>query len=139
MRVALDTNLLVYAEGLNGVERQTEARSVISGLSHAEVMLPVQVLSELFFVLIRKARRPATAARATVLDWAQIYALVDTDPVVLSDAMALAVDHRVTWWDAIVMASALNASCELLLSEDFQDGFVWRGLTVRNPLTTPHR
>ena len=137
--MALDTNLLVYAEGLNGPERQAEAETVISGLSHAEVVLPVQVLSELFFVLVRKARRPAAAARATVLDWAQIYSLVDTDPLVLSDAMALAIDHRVAWWDAIVMASALNAECDLLLSEEFQDGFVWRGLTVRNPLTTPSR
>ena len=139
MRVALDTNLLVYAEGLNGVARQAEARAVLASLSPTNTVLPVQVLSELFFVLVRKARRSSTAARASVLDWAQIYTLVDTNSLVLSDAMELAVDHRIAWWDAIVMASALNAACEMLLSEDFQNGFVWRGLMVRNPLTTPLR
>ena len=133
MRVAVDTNVLVYVEGLNGVGRQTDAQAVFDRLSPADVVLPVQVLSELFFVLVRKAKWPAVRARSKVLDWLDAYDQIATDFLILADAMTLVADHRIAWWDAIVMASAFAAECELLLSEDFQHGFTWRDVRVENP------
>jgi len=35
--------------------------------------------------------------------------------------------------DAIILAAAADSGCRLLLSEDLQDGFSWRGVTVTNP------
>ena len=48
-------------------------------------------------------------------------------------AMDLAADHDLSIWDAVILAAAADAGCRLLLSEDMQDGFAWRGLTVANP------
>ena len=56
MRVALDTNILVYAEGIDGPVRQAAALDVIDALAAEEIILPVQALGELFRVLTRKAR-----------------------------------------------------------------------------------
>ena len=50
--------------------------------------------------------------------------------------MELATSHQLSLWDAIMLAAAAQAGCRLLLSEDMQDGFTWRGVTVRNPFTT---
>ncbi len=48
-------------------------------------------------------------------------------------AAELATAHHVSIWDAVIVASAAEARCRLLLSEDLQDGFTWGGLTVANP------
>ncbi len=58
MRLALDTNVLAYAEGINGATMQSSALDVISRLPAHESFLPVQVLGELFNLLIRKGDGP---------------------------------------------------------------------------------
>jgi predicted nucleic acid-binding protein len=59
MRAALDTNLLVYAEGFGDQERVGATRALLERLTDADVVVPVQRLGELFRVLTAKARRPA--------------------------------------------------------------------------------
>ena len=46
-------------------------------------------------------------------------------------ATDLAVDRDLSIWDAVILAAAADAGCRLLLSEDMQDGFAWRGLRAR--------
>lgn len=61
----------------------------------------------------------------------------DTTEDALLAAMDLVADHRLSVWDALILAVAANAHCRLLLSEDLQDGFTWCGVTVVNPFTEP--
>lgn len=133
MRLALDTNVLVYAEGLNDANRRTAALEVVSRLPPSDVWIPIQVLGELFTVLVRKARRDRHAARDIVLTWRDTYGTVDTTTDVLLGATDLVVDHRLPVWDSIILAAAAVAGCRLLLSEDLADGFTWRGVTVVDP------
>ena len=67
MKLALNTNILVYAEGVNGSEPQARAAALVAALPLVNVVVPVQVLGELFKVLTRKARCPAIEARSAVL------------------------------------------------------------------------
>ena len=53
MRVALDTYVLAYAEGINGPAMKKTALELVSKLPQASVVLPVQTLGELFQVLVR--------------------------------------------------------------------------------------
>jgi predicted nucleic acid-binding protein len=133
MNVALDTNLLAYAEGVNGADRKRAALDLIERLPPETTLLPVQALGELFAVLVRRARRSPSAARDAVLSWGDAFPLIDTSNEVLASACDLAGDHRLSIWDAIIVASAANAGCRLLLSEDLQDGFTWSGVTVADP------
>lgn len=133
MRVALDTNVLVYAEGLNGADRQQTAQAVLAGLATDDLVVPAQALAELFTVLTRKARWPAPRARAAVLAWHDACLVGDTTSGVLLEAMDLATMHQYSLWDAIMLATAAAAGCRVLLSEDMQTGFLWRGVEIRNP------
>jgi len=47
-------------------------------------------------------------------------------------ATDLAADRGLSIWDAVVLAASAEAECRLLLSEDLQTGFTWRGVTVVN-------
>jgi predicted nucleic acid-binding protein len=133
VRIALDTNILVYAEGVNGAERQAVAVRILGDLAEDEIVVPAQALAEFFTVLTRKARRPATEARQAVLGWHDACLIADTSASVLLDAMELATSHQFALWDAIMLAAASASGCRWLFSEDMQDGFTWRGVTIRDP------
>jgi predicted nucleic acid-binding protein len=133
VRIALDTNVLAYAEGVNGEERRTAALAILRGFAAEEIMLPAQALGELFVVLTRKARRPAAEARTAVLGWTDSYPMIGTTPAVMLEAMEVATTHRLALWDSVMLAAAAQADCRMLLSEDLQHGFTWRGVTIHNP------
>ena len=133
MRIALDTNVLAYAEGVNGSTMKNAALSLVERLPQESVALPVQAVCELFQVLVRKAGCPTSQARAAILSWCDAFPLIDTSSAVLLGAMDLSVTHKLATWDAVILSSAAEAGCRLLLSEDMQDGFTWRGVTVTNP------
>jgi predicted nucleic acid-binding protein len=138
VRVALDTNILAYAEGVNGASRRKIALEMIGKLPTEATLLPVQVLGELFHVLVRKAGRSPERARTAILSWQDTFSLIETSPAVLLAGLELAAKHRFGIWDATILAAAAAAGCRLLLSEDMQAGFTWSGVTVTNPFSSTH-
>lgn len=140
MRLAFDTNVMVYAEGVRQVNADAAKCALAVRLvdrSAAEtIVLPRQALAELHTVLVRKgAVTPAEASRRVRL-WAENSMLVDTAGAVFDAALDLCDAHRLQIFDAIILAAAVEARCDLLLSEDLQDGFAWRGVVVTNPFGT---
>lgn len=133
MNVAIDTTVLACAEGLNGADRQATALATLETLLPDSTFLPVQVLGELFNVLVRKAGRSRRDAGAAVLSWGDAFPLIDSSGDVLLAAADLARAHQFAIWDAMILSAAADGRCRLLLSEDLQDGFTWRGVTVANP------
>jgi predicted nucleic acid-binding protein len=113
VRVALDTNVLAYAEGVNGPSMKALALELVGGLPPASVLLPVQTLA--------------------ILSWRDAFCLFETSAATMLSAADLAVTHQFGIWDAAILSAAAEADCSLLLSEDMQDGLVWRGVTIANP------
>ncbi len=139
MRVALDTNVLAYAEGVNGAARKVNALELIQRLPAGSALLPVQSLGELFQLLVRKANRTPAQARSAILGWRDAFPLIETSETVLVGAAELAATHRFSFWDGVVLASAAEGGCRLLLTEDLQEGFTWNSVTVTNPFgVSPH-
>jgi predicted nucleic acid-binding protein len=139
LRIALDTNILAYAEGVNGAGRRGATLDLIQRLPQETTVIPVQALGELFNVLIRKAGRSRTRAREALLSWRDAFPVIETSPAIMQAAADLATSHELGIWDAVILSAASEANCRLLLSEDLQDGFTWGGVTVANPFSpTPH-
>lgn len=143
MRVALDTNILAY---LAGVSRSAEddgkidrVRGLVERLAlSAALLAPAQTLGELFVVLRRGSASPEQA-REIVLRYAEAFTPSSSEARTVVAALDLLVNHRFQFWDALIVTSAIDAGCSLLLSEDMQDGFVVRGLTIANPFAAmPH-
>ena len=118
MRIALDTNVLAYAEGINGSGRRHAALALIRRLPQEAVVVPVQVLGELFNVLVRKGGKLRSDARQALLSWRDAFPVVGTSPEVMLAAVDLATDHQLGIWDAVVLSAASQSGCRLLLSED---------------------
>lgn len=138
MRIALDTNILAYAENVvrvpadaAKVERAIALLDVL--LLAAELVVPAQVQLELFFLLTRRVRLSRSEAGMRVTSYRQLVASAATDDRVIADALSLAADHQMQVFDATILAAAASAGCDVLLSEDMAHGFVWRGVEVMNP------
>ena len=136
MNVAIDSNVLAYAEGVNGTQNRDAAIALLQALPPESTLVPVQALGELFAVLVRKARKSRADAAAAVLSWGDAFPLIETSNDVLLAATDLAQAHQLSLWDAVMLSAAADARCRLLLSEDLQEGFTWRGVTVTNPFAS---
>jgi len=137
MRVALDTNVLAYAEGIGTKARRDASLSLISRLPEQDVLLPAQTMGELYRVLTGKARSNAGAAREAILGWADTYEIADSSWTAFQAALDLCADHDLQIWDALILSVAAENRCRVLLSEDLQHGFTWRGVSVVNPYVSP--
>lgn len=138
-RFALDTNILAYAEGVNGIGKRDVVLGIIDRLPAGMGLIPVQVLGESFNVLVRKAGWSPSRARDALLAWSDVFGVVPTAPDVMIAAVDLAALHKLAIWDAVILAAAADAGCRILLSEDLQHGFTWSGVTVVDPFAeTPH-
>jgi len=133
LRVALDTNVLVYAESAIREPKRAVAQSLLLRIPKASIVLPVQVIGELFNVLVRKAGLPPAHAGSIADTWRETASLVDTSAAVMASALDIAREHHFGIWDSVVIAAADHGGCRLLLSEDMHEGFSWSGVTITNP------
>ena len=104
MKIALDTNFLAYAEGVNGPDRRGVALDLVRRLPAGAAVIPVQVLGELFNVLVRKAGRSRDEAREALLGWRDAFSLIETSAEVMQTAVDLASDHKFGIWDAVILS-----------------------------------
>ncbi|MEP7221576.1 MAG: PIN domain-containing protein [Novosphingobium sp.] len=138
IRIALDSNVLAYLAGVCRVP-QDEAkiattRDLIGRLSgKASLIAPTQTLGELFVVL-RRGGASAEEARAILLVFAETFGTAASQAQTTVAAADLVVDHKLQFWDALILTASAEAGCSVLLSEDMQHGFVSRGVTIVNPL-----
>jgi predicted nucleic acid-binding protein len=98
MRVALDTNILAYAEGVNGAGMKRTALALLEKLPQEVLLLPVG--RAFFNLLVRKAGRAPTKARKAILSWKDAFPLIETSAEVLLAAADLATDHQLSIWDS---------------------------------------
>jgi predicted nucleic acid-binding protein len=130
----LDTNVLLYAS-LQPDLRSEAARVLLARRG----MISVQVLNEFANVAARKLRRPWPEITDAL---AAIRALCPPPlPLTLAiheSGIAIANRTRYQFYNALIIAAALEARCVTLFSEDLHDGQVIDGrLTIRNPFATP--
>ncbi len=125
----VDTNILVYAFAADD-PRSARAEALIADGG----IIGVQVLNEFTNVARRKLQWP----------WAQIEAALRVieelfgparplTTAVHARAVKLARDHKLSFYDALIVAAAMDAGCNVLYSEDLQHGQRFEGLTIENP------
>ena len=133
MRLALDSNVLIYAEGGNDAGRRLIAHRIVGGVLPSQILVPVQAAAETYRWLVHKGGLDRAQASIQITWWLEKFASQDTTRHIFSDAIELATTHRMQIFDAIILSAASAGGASVLLSEDMQDGFRWRGVTVANP------
>jgi predicted nucleic acid-binding protein len=132
-RSFFDTNVLVYADDESAPVKQRRARDLVAEHRRGGTgVVSLQVLQEYFVTVTRKLKVDPRTARRKV----ELLSEFDVAAPQVADILA-AIDlhrlHRFSFWDALILRSAQQAGCSVLLSEDFQDGREIDGIEVVNP------
>jgi predicted nucleic acid-binding protein len=135
---SIDTNILVYAAELRRTDADgpkiVAAKALIEGLVQSGgIRIAAQALAELRHVLIRRSGLPVEAVNVRLAKYMDLEECIPTSHGVLQSAFALSAAHNLQTYDAVILAAAADAGCEILYSEDMQHGFAWRGVRVVNP------
>jgi predicted nucleic acid-binding protein len=133
--VFVDTNVLIYADDERDALKQPIAKLWLEKLwAERSIRTSMQVLSEYYYNITRKAKPPVSAETA----WEEVQSLLalhpqPTDGRLLERGHVVERRYQLSWWDSLIVAAAQLQSCALLLTEDLQDGAQFGDLRVCNP------
>ena len=137
MTAFVDSNILIYAHDLDaGLKRERAVATLCELWEAGTGRLSVQVLQEFYVNVTQKLATPV--ARATAREVVKTYGVWvrrATTVETLMRATEIADLARISFWDALIVASAEEVAAEVLLSEDFNEGQAIAGIKVVNPLT----
>ena len=134
-REFVDANVLVYAFDASAGQKKVVAEQLLARFWESGVgCLSVQVLQEFFVIVTRKVAHPLSVDEAAdrVREFATWKVFAPTANDVLG-AIALQKQSKLNFWDAMVLQAAAESGCDVLWTEDLNDGQVIRGVHIRDP------
>lgn len=134
-REFVDANVLVYAFDASAGPKQQAAQTLLERLwEHGTGCVSIQVLQEYFVTVTRKVAAPLSVEEATarVRELATWRVFEPTVGDVLG-AIGLHARSRLAFWDAMIVVAAAESGCDVLWTEDLNDGQLLEGVRIRNP------
>ncbi len=133
VRSFFDTNVLLYADDEFVPDKQRCSRDLVAQHRRDRTgVVSLQVLQEYFVNVTRKLHVDILIASRKV----EILSEFDVAAPEVGDILA-AIDlqrlHGFSFWDALILRSAQQSGCRVLLTEDFQEGREIDGIQVVNP------
>lgn len=130
VKAFFDSNLLVYLYS----EQESEKRqAVINSLNQYMGVISTQVLNEFSNVCIRKLKLQNASVKKAIDKICIMYDVLTIDESHVKEALDLRERYGYSYYDCLIIASALSGGCDYLLTEDLSDGQIIDGkLTIKN-------
>lgn len=134
-REFVDTNVAVYAFDPSSGDKHDRARALITELFDSGLgATSVQVLQEFFVTITRKVAVPTDVAKARRgVGWLTRLRVHEPRAEDVLAAIDMHRDHGISFWDAMVLRSASRLGCEVVWTEDLNDGQTYGGVRVADP------
>lgn len=130
----IDTNMLVYCVDRHEPAKRKRARALLKDIQQeGGGVISTQVLQEFYVTATRKLAIDPLVAK-NMLDTPKPLELVMIDLNLIREAIDCSILSQLSFWDALIVASAEKAQCAEVWTEDLNDGQSIRGVQVRNPL-----
>lgn len=132
-KIFIDTNILVYCIDRHDLAKQKASRLLLQtlGNDHSGV-ISTQVMQEFFVVGTKKLAADPLLVK-DILHSFENFETVIVTPEIIKEAIDCSIINRLSFWDALVVATAESAKCERIWTEDLNDGQVIRGVKIENP------
>ncbi len=132
--VFLDTNLWVYFFAKDPLDKVEKIADIVNA-QLPSLIISTQVFGELYNVLTRKRIFSNTEALSIVTGLANRTLVVDIDTPKVLQAIEVNIRYGYSYWDSLIIATALQSNCSILYSEDMQpDQLIEGKLRIINPL-----
>ena len=132
----LDTNVFVCSFDRTAAAKNRRATQLIrEAVSTRKGIVSYQVVQEFFNLALRRFAQPMSVPEAEQYLGAVFRPLlaVQSSPALVSEALRLTDRHRLSWYDSLIVAAAIEGGCGVLYSEDLQHGQRFGQLKVENP------
>jgi predicted nucleic acid-binding protein len=130
---SIDTNILVYAMDIRAGQRHRLALHIIEQAVQLDCLLTLQSVSEFYAAVTRKQATPAPEALAQAEDWLILFRTISASAKAVRTALRSAASGQASYWDALLVATAAEAGCTTILTEDLPDGSQLHGVRILNP------
>ena len=118
----IDTNIWLYSFiETQDREKTSVAKSIVK---QKLITVSTQIINEVCVNLIKKTQFPEQDIEKLIESFYETYSIIEIDKQILLKASQLRINHTFSFWDSLVVASALYSSTNILYSEDMQHGFI---------------
>jgi predicted nucleic acid-binding protein len=134
-KIFVDTNILVYSHDVDAEQKHQIAQNILLELwKNRNGALSVQVLQEFYVTMTRKVLHPIppNSVRNIIRDYFSWHIEInDLNSILI--ASRIGDDYKISFWDALIVAAALKAKADKILTEDLQAGQIIEGIRIENP------
>lgn len=132
-RSLVDTNILIYARDRDEPEKRRRAIELIDGLAaQGELVLSVQCLNEFSATSLRRGV-DVSEVETAVGRWRDLAEVLRLEEPATTAALGAVAQHHLSFWDALIWATARDAGVPIVFSEDFQHGRELDGVRFLDP------
>lgn len=132
-KIFLDTNIIIYAYSEDEPIKQEIANSILEKYSE-QTIISNQVINELSNTLFRKFKLEANEVQQVVLELDDNFRIVNFNLQTQLRGIEIKGKYKLQFYDAMIIATALENNCTILYSEDMQHGQIIENvLTIINP------
>jgi len=134
-KIFIDTNILVYAHDRSSGKKYEISKTIVEKLwVGRNGVLSTQVLQEFFYIVTKKIISPLSISKAKeIVEKLLYWQIVVNDGQIILQAIDLCKKYKYSFWDSLIIQSAISAKANLLLTEDLQSGQIIEGVKILNP------
>jgi predicted nucleic acid-binding protein len=133
-KVMIDTNLWVYLYAKNPDNKYRKVRKLIDN-NFDSIIISTKIFGELYNILTKKKLIDQEAAKQIILENSLNFQVVEIDLIKVVTALDINSRYGYSYWDSLVIATALNSDCSIIYSEDMQHNqFIENQTRIINPL-----
>jgi predicted nucleic acid-binding protein len=130
-RIFVDTNILIYLYSNDDLSKKEKALSLVQ---QNEAVISTQVLIEFTNICFRKLHLPFATIQSVIIELESQFEVHINDTNTIRKAVKIAETYHYSWFDSLIIASALESKCRILYSEDMHHQHTLEAtLTIINP------
>ncbi|WP_089729972.1 PIN domain-containing protein [Candidatus Thiosymbion oneisti] len=128
--IFVDSNIWLYAFMSAESKKTKKAEEIIS---NSNIILSTQIINEICVNLIKKAGYSEPEIQQAIKNIYGYYQVVPIDEETIIEASIIRSTHQLSYWDSLVVVSAITSKCTILYSEDMQHNQIVQGVKIVNP------
>lgn len=130
----LDTNILIYLYSTDEIQKRQSIESLLTKVDLDNVIISTQVINEFINVLHKKRKVPLITLIKTIEDLLKLFNVIYISEKTIQYALKIMEKYHFSYFDSLMLASALEAKCIYFYSEDMHhQQTIEKHLTILNP------
>lgn len=133
-KVFFDSNIFVYGSDTTCPEKMKTAQTLIASVAEeGNGVISTQNLQEFYNASTKKLHRNKNDVKENVEQFAQIFPVVQINVPLITKAVDLQIRYQLSFYDALIVATASKENCVICYSEDLNNGQIYDGVKIVNP------